>query len=168
MIIFTTVSPTKLLSEYVRYNSVAENTEVSINNISSYYAAYPPVSGILPNEIGMSAEALSDPYGEVFDREYFQYLLYGNGFIPFMDMAYQHYMDGSGLYIYLFENRGYDNAIIEAISRTLSVRYGIQSNIVYDIEDVRYMPNDMTLSSYGLQMIVDDFERYKPIANTEC
>ncbi len=167
MILFAAASPTKIMENLYMRPDADSFSEVSIRNISSYYANYPLVQGILPSDYGMSAEALAYPEGEQFDREYFHYLLEGNGFIPFMDMAYWHYMNGTGLFIYLFENRQYDNAIVEAISRTLSVRYGIQCSIVYDPEDVLYMPKDMSLSAYGLKMIVDDFERYRVITNTE-
>ena len=125
-------------------------------NINSYDATYPTLQGITPQYGVLSDYAILNDTEPVFEQEYFNYLMNGPGFIPFMTIALNEYREGNILWLYQIERTPYKDSIIESIMKLLFQRYGIVSNIVSDIEDIRYMNHDMSLSVMGLAAIDSD------------
>lgn len=157
MIVFTTIDPVLFAQYAQQHPDIFKGVE--IRNICSYDARFPMIYGLIPDITVLSENALLNDGSLEFETEYANYLL-GPGFISFMNIAYSNYLNADILYVYQFEDNSWFDSVIESISHLLSQRFGMESSIIKDPEDIPYMNMDRSLSVLGLANIDQDYTRY--------
>ena len=161
MTIFTSLLP-DTMSNYLAYKGFTNVRYFDIgtprmDNVSKLF-------GIIPDYGIFSKEATQDWSGPLFDAEYAAYLTEGPGFLSLITMAAQEYYRGDILWVYFYPSGELMECIIDDLIRLLFGRYGIESSIVNDVEDLIYLDLNNSLSINGLNIISADIERAMSIS----
>lgn len=160
MIIFTDISIDSIYDYWYRIRPDLWDGIV-VMNINSYDATYPPLYGILPGDGSITNEAMLAPDTDKFDYEYGLYLLNGPGSQALYFIVANEYYGGNTLYVYQIYRSPYRDSVIESLSRLMLLRYGMESHIISDIEDLHYLnKSSTTLSIDGLVNLSEDLGRF--------
>ena len=158
MTIFTDLSPDVIRWFFANNTDRFDNLHMMNIGDITQYADIPLLPGIYPPFEYISREALIN-YSELqFDYEYSNYLN-NVGFLPFMYVVCMEYYHGNDLNVYFTNRSDYRDSVIECFQKILFGRYGINSALVSDVEDLSVINFDPSLSVNGLMCIGADIDR---------
>ena len=137
MIVFSPIAP-EYFATQLGLGVFKYTRQMFVFNLLSYDIRYPKVERLIPDVSRLSEYALMNDDSDIFEQEYFHYLLTNEGaFLDIMNIMSREYRDGSTLIIIETNmDSKFCDSVVSSLIKYIYTRYGIKASVVQRVEDL--------------------------------